>query len=420
MLSHAIRLVALCTLLSLAVASPAQEWTRFRGSDGSGAGKLKNFPSTLTPQNALWRVALPGGGHSSPVLWGAKIFLTSAEPEQGKRHLLCLNAQNGQLLWKKTYAFQPYRQHEFNSFASSTPSVDAERVYFSWATPESVTLHALDHQGREVWARELGKTTLQHGGANSPVLAEDCVLLCVDQEGETEEGAFFALDKKTGVPRWTRPRKPSRGAPYATPLLYKNAKGKTEVILSSTAHGLTSLDPKTGSLNWETPNLFPARCVSSPVLVGDMIVATCGSGGGDRSAAAVRLPSPKRPNPEVVYKMTRGVSYVPTPLFVAGRLYFWGDGGVVTCCKPETGETLWRERVGGDFFGSPVVAEGKIFAVSAKGELVVLAVSEKFQVLSRYDLGETCHTTPAIANGTLYVRTESHLIAIGEKRLEAK
>jgi outer membrane protein assembly factor BamB len=179
--------------------------------------------------------------------------------------------------------------------------------------------------------------------------------------------------------------------------------------------GLTSLNPQTGALNWEIKDLFRNRCVSSPVRVGDLVFVTAGNGAGDRQAYAVQ-PGTKAKAPQIVYKMTRDVSYVPTPIVVGNRLYCWGDNGIVTCYEAETGKPLWTERVGGRFFGSPVCLNGRLLAMSAQGALIAIEASDSFKLVGRMKLGDSSHATPAIASETLYLRTEHALIAIGGKK----
>jgi outer membrane protein assembly factor BamB len=163
-------------------------------------------------------------------------------------------------------------------------------------------------------------------------------------------------------------------------------------------------------------DVFKARCVGSPVQVGDLLFGTAGNGGGDRQAVAVRPSNGKNGSgASIVYQVARG-PYVPTPISVGKHLFLWGDGGIVTCIEGESGKQVWMERVGGNFFGSPVSADGKLWALSAKGELVVISASEKFEVLGRTDLGEMSHATPAIADGVMYLRTQTHLISVGGKK----
>jgi len=403
----------------LSTALWAQEWTRFRGPNGTGISKATTIPVRFTPAEYNWRVPLPGVGHSSPVIWGERLFLTSADEEKGKRYLLCLSAADGRRLWTRSYDFTAYSHHEFNTAASSTPVVDAERVYVVWTTHEQFTVLALDHNGKEVWKRDLGRFPTQHGGAASPILVGD--ILIVTMEPEDASGLLLGLDRKTGATRWQRPR--SGGpAPYATPILYEPEDGPAEVIFVSTANGITGLDPMTGAVNWELSSLFNLRCVASPIQAGGLILVTAGQGGGARQAAAVQPGSKKAgTDARLAYKLPRGPSYIPTPIAVGDRVFFWGDSGIVMCVKASTGEQVWQERVGGgDYFGSPVCVDGKLYAMSAKGELAVIEASDRFKLLARNDLGEPSHATPAVSNGVMYLRTLSHLISVGGKKQVGK
>jgi outer membrane protein assembly factor BamB len=152
------------------------------------------------------------------------------------------------------------------------------------------------------------------------------------------------------------------------------------------------------------------------VLVGDLVFGTAGNGGGDRQAVAVHVGARGGEAPKLAYQFTRGASYVPTPILVGERLYLWGDGGIVTCIRAGTGEVLWTERVGGNYFGSPICVSGKLYAMSARGELVVIDGGDQFKLLARSDLGEASHATPAVADGIMYLRTETHLLSVGGKK----
>jgi outer membrane protein assembly factor BamB len=414
--------VAIGMLLAWPGDGHAQEWTRFRGPNGSGIGAATAMPVTVTEADYNWRVRLPGSGHSSPVLWGRKLFLTSAEETQGKRHLLCLDAADGRTLWTRTYDFAKYAHHQFNSFAASTPAVDAERVYILWTEPAKVSLHALDHNGREVWMRELGSFRTVQGAGASPIVVGDVVIVAHDQEsrepdpatGAPPESFWIGLDCKTGAVRWKTPYPSSPSAAYGTPILYQPEGSPPEVIFSSIAHGITSLDPRTGERNWSLAAIFTERPVASPVLSHGLLFQTVGSGGGEKQLVVVR-PGSKAPRraAEVAYRMPRDISYVPTPVAYGDHVFFLGDGGVMTIVKAATGEQVAKGRVGGTFFGSPVCVNGKLYAMDAKGDLVVVEASERMTVLGRSPLGEGSHATPAIAGGVMYLRTMSHLISVG-------
>jgi outer membrane protein assembly factor BamB len=361
-----------------------------------------------------WRIDLPGTGHSSPVVWGDKIFVTSAEEELGKRHLICVRAGDGKMLWKKTYDFSKYPHHKLNSSASSTPAVDKTGVYITWCSPDGLALYAVDHNGKDLWTRDLGKWDGQHGGGCSPVVVDDLVVMRSDSDEMGPECFIVALDAKSGAVRWKTPRN-GKTASYSTPVLYQPKDGAAQLVLTSNAHGVTSLDPKTGKVNWELPGIFQQRCVSGPVIVNGLIFGTAGDGGGRRQAVAVR-PGGKSA-PEVAYQVTRVAPYVPTPIVMGNLMFLWGDAGIVSCVKADTGEQVWSERVGGNYYSSPVCVNGKIYGVSANGELVVVEASDQFKVLGRSNLEEGSNATPAVSGGVMYVRTESHLISFGGKKL---
>jgi outer membrane protein assembly factor BamB len=407
-------LIAAAALALVASRSSAQEWTRFRGPNGTGISAAKSIPVQLSPGDYNWTVELPGRGHSSPVVWGNRVFVTSAEEQTGKRHLLCLSTKDGKELWRRTYDFKPYHLHDFNAAAASTPTADSERVYVVLPEDGRFLVAAIDHQGREVWQRDLGAFPTQHGGSSSPILVGD--VLVINNEPEDANGSLVGLDRKTGAILWQRKRN-SQACPYATPAVYQPPDGPAEVIFASTAHGLTSVDPETGDLNWEADGLTKLRCVASPLIVDGLVYQASGVGDGSRQAVAVRPGSKKSGTAaKVEYRIARGPSYVPTPIAVSGRIYAWGDAGIVTCMKAATGEIVWQERVGGSYFGSPVCADGKLYAISAKGELVVIEAGEQFKILGRSDLGEGSHATPAISDGIMYLRTTSHLISVGGRK----
>lgn len=403
-------------------ASPTEQgWTRFRGPNGTGIGTAKGIQTPTSETDLAWKVSLPGAGHSSPVLWQEKLFLTASEDTRGKRHLLCLNAKSGATLWTRTFDFRSYHLHDYNTSASATPAVDKNRVYILWPENEAFTAVALAHDGKEIWRRDLGSFPTQHGGAVSPIVHDGLVLFAM--EPENARGGLYALDCRTGQTVW-KVERDSQAASYSAPMLYRPRAGAVEVIFTSMAHGITSLDPKTGKLNWELKDALRMRCVGSPVQVGFSIFACSGEGGGSRYGLAIS-PQLDRTKPTVLYEVTRNAPYVPTPLVVGDNIYLWGDGGILTCINSSTGRELWKERVGGNYFGSPVFTDNRLWAVNSRGELVVAELKlgrpglsvgpedDTLKQITRFDLGEPSHATPAIANGHIYLRTLRHLIALG-------
>lgn len=414
-----------CLLAVLASSGMGKEWTRFRGPNGAGNSPAKNLPATWTEEDYNWRIKLPGVGHSSPVLWENKLFILSADDSAATRFVVCVDAHNGKTLWAKSFPFTVHHKHTLNSFASSTPAVDAQRVYISATTPDEYTLMALDHQGEVVWKRDLGPFVSQHSGGISPIVYEDLVILGNDQDAEsrdkTAKGVSFliAVDARTGETRWQVPRTSDLVA-YSTPCIYRPSDGKDELIFNSKAHGITSLDPETGRVNWEIANLFDKRSVSSPILAGGLIFGSCGAGGGGNYVVAIE-PGSQQNNrlPKLAWKIDKSAPYVPTPVALGDLVFLWSDQGVLTCADAASGEVHWRNRVGGNYYGSPIIADGKLYCINTDGEVVVVAAKrEGYELLGRVPLGEYSHSTPAVDNGVLYLRTASQLFSLGGKAAE--
>jgi outer membrane protein assembly factor BamB len=401
----------------------AQEWTRFRGPNGTGVSPSKSIPTQLSEKNLQWKVQLPGTGHSSAVVWGEKVFLTTTSDKGGGISALCLNAKDGKMAWKHDFKLSPFPHHKFNSFAASTPAVDAERVYVVWNEPEHFWLAALDHKGKVIWQRDFGPFVSQHGCGVSPIVYGGMVILGNEQDSQKSVkesprdgvSSIIAVDALTGSDRWQLPRR-SVVVAYSTPCIYEPKGGQPALIFNSQAHGIYAVAPDSGKVLWEFDQAFDKRSVSSPIIAGNVIFGSCGSGGGGNYITAVKVGEGKAAKPvELAYQMKRSAPYVPTGVSVGDLVWLISDAGVLSCLHAPTGEVRYQERVGGDFFGSMIWAGGRLFAVSTKGELVVAEASEKFNVLHRFDLKETCHSTPSIAGDRLYVRTEGHLWSFGGK-----
>jgi outer membrane protein assembly factor BamB len=420
--------LALLTLASFAVDAAAQEWTRFRGPNGTGISHAKTIPTKLTAADINWKVELDGVGHSSPVLWGDRIFLTTTGDKAGGLTVLCLGAKDGQVQWRKDFPLAPFTRHKFNSFASATPAVTADAVYVVWNEPEHYFLTALDHQGATLWQRDFGPFVSQHACGTSPIVLGDKVILGGEQDGQesvpgsTRSGDSFivAVNAKTGETAWQTPRKNVVVA-YSTPCVRESRDGKQSLIFNSQAHGIYAVDPQTGKVLWDYENAFNKRSVSSPFIAGDIIFGSCGSGGGGNYVTAIKAgDSSAAGKPELAYEMKKAAPYVPTGVAVGDLVWLWSDGGMLTCLHAPTGEIRYQERVGGNFFGSPIWVDGRLFCVSTSGELDIVEASDKFNVLHRFPLEELCHSTPAVAGGRLYVRTEKHLFSLGGKNALAK
>jgi outer membrane protein assembly factor BamB len=400
--------------------SSAQEWTRFRGPNGTGESEA-NIPAQWGEKEIQWKAELPGFGHGSPVVWGDRIFLLSADKATATRFVLGLDAKTGQQLWQRDYASKVHKLHpQFSSYACSTPAVDADAVYVVWSDWEHLLITALDHSGNDLWQRDLGGFVNQHGFGSSPVIYQDLVIVNCSQEPakdpmgkapEPTESFVVAFEKSTGKERWRLPRQTDT-ASYSVPCVRKTADGE-ELLCCSTKEGIFGLDPKTGQENWSLADAFSMRTVSSPVMAGGLVFGSTGSGGGGNYIVACK---PGK-NPEMAYEIKREANYVPTPVAKGDLIFFWSDAGVVRCVEASTGNELWKERTSGRaFFGSPVRAGDKIFCVDDTGLVVCLAADRTYKQLGTTNLKDECRSTPAIADGKMYVRTVGHLVCVGGEK----
>lgn len=407
--------------------SRAEEWNRFRGPNGSGISKATGIPVTWTPGDYLWQVDLPVQGGSSPVLWDGRIFLTGDDGDNASRSILCLDAGSGEVLWRRDSPLEHHYLHRDNDFASATPCVDADGVVVVWSTPRKVEMIALSLEGEEMWRRDLGPFRGLHGSGSSPVIADGLVLLANDQmnperfsfylpdDTDWNPGKSFliALDRKTGETRWKIDRR-SELAGYATPCI-RRVGDRAEAIFTSTAHGITAVDLQSGEISWEIDQLWDDRTVSSPQLYGELVFGSFGQGLSGQRLVAVRPEAPGSSRGELVYDVTKAVPLVPSFIIKDGLLFLWTDSGVVTCLDADNGEVHWRERVDGEFYSSPLWIEGRLYCISKRGEVVILAADRDFAELGRVDLGEKTFATPAIGEGVLYLRTQSRLLALGQR-----
>ena len=372
-----------------------EEWTRFRGPDGAGQSDATTIPAVWTNQDYKWRVEVPGKGHSSPVVSGKQVFVTSAIQKDATKIVRALRSSDGSLLWEVRFPSSLSDLGRSSSYDTASPTVDAERIYAAWASPQGYIVVALDrHSGQEVWRRDLGAFQGDHGFGASPILFEDLVILANDQNGPS---STVALDSRTGRTRWLVERRAIKSA-YSTPIIYRPEGGPAQLVLTSTSHGVSSFDPHTGKLNWEVADVFgKLRVVGSPVAAGGLIFAQCGVGGGGERMVAIKPPDPgSHSDARVVYEIEGSLPYAPTPVTHGKWLFLISDGGVASCIDIETGQRVWRERVGGNFYGSAVRAGNRIYFMSRAGEMVVLAAAPEFQLagtsrLRRTEPQHTCH-----------------------------
>lgn len=389
-----------------------QNWSRFRGHNGSGQGGGLEFPAQWTDDDYLWKVDLPGKGHGSPTGWNRRVFVTAGDPDTGAATMLCFDAASGDALWSRTFDGARHKLHAGNSYGSATPAADAQRVYAAFSGRQEVNIVALTHDGQLLWSQRLGEFHGNHGFAASPVVVGDVVCLQVDN---VEQGALVGLQADDGAVIWRAPR-PAGKASYASPVLIEtvqDGQSRRAVISTSLTGGMQAVGLDSGEVIWDFGAIFPERCVGSPTVAGDLVVAACGSGGGGKTMVAVDVRADGGQG-AVKWQFSKNLPYVPTPLVdrQGRRLFTCQDRGVVSWYDLTTGETLWKKRIGGNYYSSPILAGGKIYCLSRAGEAVVLAAADKYRLLGRSELGEATHATPAIHQGRMYLRTESTLACL--------
>ena len=410
---------ALAILAGAAATADAQEWTRFRGPNGSGIGDAPSMPAEFSASDYEWVVELPGTGVSSPVLWGNKLFVTVSAKGESKHLVLCLDATTGKQVWEWSEPFKENHKHNFNDFAAATPVADDKAVYVSWSSGEETRIIALDHAGKQIWSRAWPGFASDHGSAASPVLIDG--VLIVHTDGLTQKKSFiYGINPADGAELWARERVTPQGeekhiTAYNTPVESKSGD-RTSVVMLSTNHGWQGLDPKNGDEIWSYKDAYTFRSVGSFAESGGILFASMGSGGAGKQSTALKLNG--TPKPEVIYSlgMKDGLSYVPTPIIHEGLLYLFGDGGVLTCRDALTGEEIYQQRAGnGQFFSSPVLVDDKIYCASRDGVMIVVQTGREFKKLAENKLDSGVNATPAIANGRMYIRTDTHLISLKGK-----
>jgi outer membrane protein assembly factor BamB len=422
----------------------ASNWPQWRGPGGLGVSTETGLVTEWTPTtNILWKTEIGGRGHSSPVVWGDRIFLTTSfkgahvpgrtapvhlgfdlkpgyvhpdSTDVDYRHTLkviAIDAKSGRVVWERTsYEGLMYDdRHRKNTYASPTVATDGRVVY---AFFESLGLYAYDFDGTPRWHTDLGgiiKAGL--GPGTSPVLYQNLVILQCDQEMGT--GSFIVgLDRATGKEVWRTARTNRRS--WATPLLVR--AGDHDELVASGAECVIAYDPATGRERWRA-NGTQSHPIPSPVAGHGLVFMTAGSQA--KRALAIRLggSGDLTDSPSIVWRYNKGTAYVPSPILYGDYLYLMTDTGLLTCLNAVTGERLYeggRVPVPATFTASPVAFEDRIVLTSEDGDSFVIKAGPVHEVLRTNSVGEPVYASPAIANGIIYIRGDRHLFAIGDSR----
>ncbi|MEM7352789.1 MAG: PQQ-binding-like beta-propeller repeat protein [Acidobacteriota bacterium] len=425
----------------------AINWPSFRGPNASGVGDGQGTPTTWdveSGQNILWKTALPGLAHSSPAVWGERVYVTTAvstagEPVAGARdgsfaahhgddtavhtwRTLALDKSTGEVIWQHeaASAVPLTGRHLTSSQANSTPATDGRHVVVVFPTAGMLVY---DMDGKVLWRKNFGglnagnyvDPSIHWGFASSPILDDGKVIL----QADIHEGAFLAAyDVETGRELWKTPRDEVSG--WATPLVYRDGEHAEIITNAPTIRGYAL---ETGQELWHLrPN--SEQVVPAPITAHGLIYVTTGyppafpiyairpGQRGDLS-----LPDDATSSDAIAWSHARGGSYMVTPIIYDGLFYIPANGGRLTAWDAVTGERVYRARLSkrGNFTASPVAADGRLYLPTNEGLVYVVKTGREYRELALNDMGEGLTATPSISDGALFIRTRSHLYALGSQ-----
>ena len=404
----------------------AENWPGWRGPRGDGSSVSTNLPMNwdgASGENVKWKAAIPGTGHSSPVVYGDRIFVASCLPKTQERVLISIDRKTGKILWQKTVLkARLEKKHSLNSFASGTPATDGETVIASFLEvepteidapnvggkrkiyPGTMVVAAYDFDGNEKWKVKPGSFISAHGFCSCPVFFKDLVIINGDHDGESY---ILALNKKTGDVAWKVPRKYGIRS-YVTPLI-RNIDGRTQMVFSGSKH-IISLDPATGKQHWKVEGPTE-QFVAAMVYDGQQfymcagfptyhVMAIDGRGKGDVTDTAVK------------WHVQNVRCYVPSPVVIGNYLIVADDRGTANCFDTKTGERHWQNRLGNHFSASLLAVNGLAYLLADDGTMKIVRPGKELDVVAENKLGESCYASPAVAGDQLFIRGEKHLYCI--------
>lgn len=397
---------AVLAAVLLAPLATAADWPVWRGPKGDGVVTDPGVPLTWSAtENVVWKVPVPGIGHSSPVVSAGRVFVTSCVDED--RVLLCFDRDTGKRLWQKTVLAAPVeKMHRNNTPASATPAADGSHVWVTFLDGDKVTVACYDFAGARVWVRAFDGFASHHGFCGTPVLFEDLVIVNGDSDGD----AFLAgLDRKTGDPRWRTPR-PNRTRSFSTPLFIE-VNGATQMVLAG-SKSVAAFDPRTGKPLWVADS--PTDKFVATVAFADGVICATGTS-PNHTVVGIRPDGTGNvTKSHVLWSDTRGAAYVPSPLAVGRHFLVVSDSGIATLFEARTGKRVWSERLGSRLHhASPLLVNGLAYCLADDGVMYVVRPGGEFEVVAKNALGEACHATPAVSDGRLFIRSAAHLWCVG-------
>ena len=389
----------------------AAYWPRWRGPSGQGLQGLASgtgYPDSWSAtENVLWKTPIAGRGNSSPIVWGNRIFLTTAYDNGRRLAVLAFRRSDGSLLWESFVPEgQAHSAHQKNGHASATATTDGRYVYASFG---SRGLVAFDLDGKLVWHRNLGRVDNYHGAAGSPLLYKDRLILYQDQRRDAFVAAF---DTRTGREIWRINRTATVG--WGTPIAVR-VDDHDEIIVNG-QHRVQAYDPDTGRELWRCSGTT-FEVIPTPVVGFGMVF--CASGRAGPTLAIRPGGRGDVTDSHLVWRSPKGSPFVPSPILYGDHLYTINDmASIVTCVDAATGRVVWQGRLGTarreGFSASPVAVDDKIFFTNDDGETFVLKAGPTFDLLRVNRLGERTLASPALVDGRWYIRTERSLIALGQ------
>lgn len=408
--------LATAFLLSVCRSMPAEEWTRFRGVNGQGVSAESNLPVTWSQtENVKWKTAIPGEGWSSPIVYGDRVFLTTATEAGVSCRVVCIRRDTGVIEWdSEVHRQQPGAKREQNSYATPTPVTDGERVFAVFSDGAVV---AVDFEGALLWKNTDVEFHSLHGLGASPLIVGDLLVMPFDgssREVQTigwkepwDQAVVMAYDTSTGVVRWKGTRGASRVG-HVTPIV---VDGGAQII-SAGGDRVQGFDSASGERIWSIYS--QGEGVTPSPVVGNGILFTS-SGFEAPTIRAIRLGGQGDvTQSHIVWEQTRGVPALASPLLVSPYLYTISRDNILHCIEESSGEIVWLKRMEGNYSASPVLADGRIYVLSEEGVTLVLKPGDEFTEVATNRLGEKCLASMAISRGDFFIRGVENLYCISK------
>ncbi len=402
----------LAVLALATVASAGDNWPNFHGPTNDNHSDAHGLPLTWSEtENVAWKTPIHDSGWSSPVIWDNQIWLTTATDDGKKSFAVCINRESGKIVHDRLLfeTEKPQNTRQYNSFASPTPVIEAGRVYVHFGSYGTACLDT--KTGETVWARRDLPCLHWRGPGASPILFENLFIVHFD---DYDHQYVVALDKATGKTVWKKDRNIDYGSTdgdvmksYSTPIVIE-AAGRTQLI-SPTSMAALAYDPRTGEEIWRVRHsghstgvrpMFGQGLVFFNTGASTELIAVRPDGTGDVTTS------------HVVWKTHKNVPTIPSSLLIDDAIFSIDNNGVATCLNTKTGETIWSQRVGGRFYASPILVEGRIYLFSVEGKTTVISPERTYHELAVNQLADGFRSSPAVAGRAFFLRTERNLYRI--------